>query len=39
MNYEEIERKYDEYALKLHWLFELGIINEKGDLIKRQKAK
>ena len=39
LDYEEIKKKYDEYADKLHKLIELGIISEKGDLIKRERKK
>ena len=33
-NFEEIEKKHDDYAEKLHKLFELGIIIEDGDPIR-----
>ena len=32
--FEEIEKKYDNYSGKLHKLFELGIITEDGEPIK-----
>ena len=34
LEFEEIEKKHDEYADKLHKLFELGVITEEGDFIK-----
>ena len=36
LDYEEIEKKHDEYSSKLHKLFELGLISEDGEPIKNE---